>query len=61
MSRVLVWSLIGAVFGDGLAALIAAYDEAEAQMAIAVDLPLTEDQVRGQLAILGCSDLEADA
>jgi hypothetical protein len=57
MNRVLVWSLVGALLGGGLAALIAAYDEAEGQMVIAGDLPLTEDQVRGQLAARGWADL----
>lgn len=57
MNRMLVWGLIGAVLGGGLAALIAAYDESEGQMVIAGDLPLTEDQVRGQLASRGWVDL----
>jgi hypothetical protein len=53
MNRVLLWGLVGASLGGGLAVLIALYDEAEGQMVMAGDLPLTEDQVRGQLA--GCS------
>ena len=50
MSRVLIWGFAGALLGGGLAALIATYDQAEGQMVIAGDLPLSEDQVRGQLA-----------
>ena len=57
MNRVLLWSLVGALLGGGLAALIATYDEAEGQMVIAGDLPLSEDQVRGQLATRGWADL----
>jgi hypothetical protein len=57
MSRVLIWSVVGALLGGGLAALIATYDEAEGQMIIAGDLPLSEDHVRGQLAARGWADL----
>ena len=57
MNRVLIWSLVGALLGGGLAALIAAYDEAEGQMVIAGALPLTEDQVRSQLTARGWADL----
>jgi hypothetical protein len=57
MSRLLIWSFVGALLGGGLAALIATYDEAEGQMVIAGDLPLSEEQVRGQLAARGWADL----
>jgi hypothetical protein len=57
MNRVLVWSLVGALLGGGLAALIAAYDETKVQMVIAGDLPLSEDQVRGQLAARGWAEV----
>ena len=57
MNRVLVWSLVGALLGGGLAALIAADDESVGQMVIAGDVPLTEDQVRGQLVSRGWADL----
>ena len=58
MNRVLLWGLLGALLGGGLASLIAIYDESEAQMAIAGDLPLTDDQVRGQLASRGWGNLQ---
>ena len=57
MNRMLVWGLVGAFLGGGLAVLIAMYDEAEGQMAVAGDLPLTEDQVRGHLLSRGWADI----
>ena len=57
MNRLLVWSLVGALLGGGLAALIATYDESEGQMVIAGNLPLTEDQVRGQLVSRGWAEM----
>ena len=57
MNPVIVWTLIGALLGGGLAALIAVYDRSEAQNTIAGDLPLTEDQVRTQLTARGWGDL----
>jgi hypothetical protein len=57
MSRILVWGLVGALLGGGLAMLIVIYHESESQMVIAGDLPLTEEQVRGQLAARGWIDL----
>ena len=57
MNRMLVSILVGALLGGGLAALIAAYDESESQMVIAGELPLTEDQVRGQLTAGGWADV----
>lgn len=49
MNRVLVWSLVSALIGGGVGAVIASAGDGEDEIFIASDQPITDGQVREKL------------